>query len=80
MAGTNIITIQHLAIAYEEAVWIDAITPMVNPFSDSFDASPVEQLLEMAKHIGTASPEVYKPRASKLYKHEAPSAASALAA
>lgn len=80
MANTQFITMQNLAIAYEEAVWTDAITPLMNPFSAMFDASPVEHLLEMAKHIGTASPEAHKPRVGRLHKPEAPSAASVLAA
>ncbi len=80
MADTKIITMQNLAIAYEEAVWTDTVRPLKNPFSANFDASPVEQLLEMAKQVGTASPEVYKPRASRVRQPEAPSAASVLAA
>ncbi len=79
MANTQTITMQNLAIAYEEAVWTDTVRPLKNPFSANFDASPVERLLEMAKQVGTASPEVYKPRVSRMRKPQAPTAASVLA-
>ncbi|ACT46984.1 TniB family NTP-binding protein [Methylotenera mobilis] len=80
MANTQIITMHDLAKAYEEAVWMDEVTPMMNPFSEDFDASPVEYLLEMAKQVGTACPEVSKPRATRSRKSDLPSAASVLAA
>ena len=80
MADTQTITMHSLAKAYEEAVWTDVIMPLINPFSTTFDASPVEHLLEMAKHVGTASPEIYKPRVVRQRKQGEPSAASVLAA
>lgn len=80
MANTQIITMQDLAKAYDEAVWTDAVTPLMNPFSPAFDPSPVGHLLEMAKHVGVASPEPYKPRVTRYRKLDEPTAAGVLSA
>ena len=80
VANMQVICLQDLEKAYEEAMWADAITPLLNPFSVRFDPSPVEQLLELARHIGVASPQVYKPRAAIRHKPNDISAARVLSA
>jgi len=65
MSDQSSITLKDLANAYEEAVWVDEVAPMTNPFWPEFDMVPTEHLLEAVQLIGTASPEPIKPRASR---------------
>lgn len=75
-----VITMADLGRAYAESVWSDAVTPLMNPFAAEFDATPMQALLDMAKHIGTASPEVTTARTRKLSGKYLPTAAEVLAA
>lgn len=75
-----VITLADLSTAYAEAVWSDSITPLMSPFSEGFDTTPMSALLDMAKHIGIASPEVTSARRSRLPLSELPTAAQVLAA
>jgi hypothetical protein len=59
------ITLEELAKAYEESVWVDEVTPIINPFWHEFDTSPTQHLLEAVQLIGTVSPETIRPRASR---------------
>lgn len=78
--GKLVITMADLGRAYAEAVWCDSITPLMNPYATDFDATPVQALLDMAQHIGTASPEVTTARTRKLSGKYLPTAAEVLAA
>lgn len=73
-----VISMADLSRAYTESVWIDVATPMMNPFTVEFDATPMQALLVMAKHIGTASPEVTAARTRKVYGQYSPTAAEVL--
>jgi hypothetical protein len=75
-----VITMEDLSTAYIEAVWSDAITPLMNPFAANFDTTPNSALVDMAKHIGIASPEVTSTRRSRIPVSELPTAAQVLAA
>lgn len=72
------ITLDDLAKAYEESVWIDEMTSIMNPFWKEFDTNPTAYLLETVQHIGTASAEVSKPRASRSKSKNEITAAEAL--
>ena len=56
------ISLEDLAKAYEEAVWVDELVPMMNPFWPEFDTTPTTYYLEAALQIGIASPEPVKSR------------------
>jgi energy-coupling factor transporter ATP-binding protein EcfA2 len=58
------ISLEDLALAYEEAIWIESAIKHPNPFDLRFDPNPTPQLLEAAKAIGIATPEerVHKSR------------------
>lgn len=76
-----VITMADLARAYAEAVWNDDVAPMMNPFTPEFDVTPVQALFDMAKHIGTASPEVAAARTRRVSgRRYTPTAAEVLAA
>lgn len=75
-----VITMADLARAYAEAVWSDAVTPMMNPFTPEFDTTPIQALFDMAKHIGTASPEVTAARTRRVSEKYFSTAAEVLAA
>jgi hypothetical protein len=72
------ITLEDFAKAYEESVWIDEVSPIMNPFWKEFDTSPTECLLEIVQHIGTASPEPSKSRWSRSKPKNAMTAAEVL--
>jgi hypothetical protein len=78
MDGKLTITLDDLARAYEESVWIDEMTSIMNPFWEEFEINPTAYLLEAVQQIGTASPEVSKPRASRSKSKNKMSAAEAL--
>jgi hypothetical protein len=72
------ITLEDIAKAYEESVWVDELTPIMNPFWSEFETEPSAYYLKAAQQIGTASPEPVKPRASRLKPKDGMTAAEAL--
>jgi hypothetical protein len=51
------ISLEDLAKAYEESLWVDEVTVIQNPFGEHFDTTPCLYSLEAAKQIGAASYE-----------------------
>lgn len=72
------ITLEDLAKAYEEAIWIDELAPMMNPFWPEFETEPTPYLLEAALQIGVASPEPMKSRSNQTKSKVAGTAAEVL--
>lgn len=55
VANTNEITLADLARAFDEAVWIDSINDMPNPFLVDIQGQAANYLLLQAKQIGAVS-------------------------
>lgn len=55
VANTNEITLADLAQAFDEAVWIDSIDDMPNPFLTDIQGQSANYLLLQAKQIGAVS-------------------------
>lgn len=72
------ITLEDLAKAYEESVWVDELAPIINPFWPEFETEPSAYYLEAAQQIGIASPEPIKPRASRSKSRDEMTAAEVL--
>lgn len=77
-SGNLSITLEDLAEAYEESVWVDEATFIENPFSAGFDTNPTIGALETAKLIGTANFEDVEPRQSRTRPKGEMTAAEAL--
>ncbi len=56
-----VIDLECLAIAYEEAVWVDHVMEVPNPFAASIKQSNTERMLEAASNIGVAKDQGYQP-------------------
>jgi hypothetical protein len=54
----KIITLEHLASAFDKSVWKKASSDMVNPFTDDFNAMPTKHIIAMAKSIGVAEDDL----------------------
>lgn len=76
--GKLSITLEDLAEAYAESVWVDEATFIENPFSEGFDTNPTKDSLETAKLIGTANFEDIEPRSSRTKAKGEMTAAEAL--
>ncbi len=72
------ISLEDLAVAYAESVWVDTATLIDNPFTEDFDTRPNLNSLESAKQIGTVSYEVVVSRTSRIKPKAGMSAAEVL--
>lgn len=54
----KIITLEHLASAFDKSVWKKTSSDLVNPFTGDFNAMPTKHMIVMAKSIGVAEDEL----------------------
>lgn len=74
--GKTEISLEDLAQAFEEAVWIDSIFDIPNPFKVEIDESKAVLMLQKARQIGTITDESDVPKSRG--KHKLPSAGEVL--
>jgi len=60
--GRSLITLEHLALAFKDALWDVPTKLSVNPFSLGFDPTPSPVLLDQAKQVGTEEEEALPSR------------------
>lgn len=66
--GRSEISLEDLAQAYEEAVWIDSIFDIPNPFKVEIDESKAGLMLQHARQIGTVTDESGVPKSRGKHK------------
>lgn len=71
----NIITLEHLASAFDKSVWKKSSSDIINPFTADFKSTPSQYMLKQAKSIGVAEDEYVQ---SDLSPKQRPSVAVAL--
>lgn len=54
----KVITLEHLASAFDKSVWKKISSDLVNPFTDDFNAMPTKHIIAMAKSIGVAEDDL----------------------
>ncbi len=64
--NSTIITMQALAIAYENALWRDRIATPLNPFDLRFDTKPTAQMLYQASLVGEPTIEDFAEKSKSV--------------